>query len=887
MQLLKKQIELTVIRNSLDNSEIESFYGSNLIDLLKSAFKSDCLPSCVEVYHQNFQHKVTPKNEKDVDNLLKLQGKFYAVVVPHGIGLAITGFIFYAGYRAVSALLGNLMPKIPTASKQPPSPNNRLAQRTNRERLGGRVPDIFGQVWAYPDLIAPTYSVYIDNEEVEYSLLCLGRGDYEIHQVRDNKTLVEQIAGTTVQIFPTNKGFTPSMQIGNNLTDKERFMSGFLTERYSSVNGQDLPCPDNYLNGDNLKIVFQSPNIIKILDGDFNFNANFNVGDDIKIEGATDVKSANNITVDDDNDPNTPPIAIKYGFDGNYKVQAIDDNKTLRLENPQNINPSWQKLIDNNDSTLSCSPTLSTESDNLWQGWFYLDMPQSQGVMFSLIAHNGLYVTSSNNKRYAPLTIDCEVQVEQLDDDNNPIANSLQTQNVKIQGRLIEKLADYTTNTAHYSTDEEVRKTSAKTFQIFVSGKVRFRIRRITRNINKDPKFKKLAVSQNVKIKDLYAIRIIQTDEFADPDTTRISVKTKATEGALSIKQRKLNLLVTRKVRRADRKTSELIASKKAEDIIYHIATDSKIGNLSDNQIDTEQIIAELALQRAYFGTDECAQFCHTFDQNNISSEETLQTVAQAVFCQLYRYNNKLRLHFERPQPVGVAIFNSHNMLPNSYERSESFGVNREFDGVIVKYASPKDDAQVTAKTSENTVNPDEKTLVGVRNKRQALVHMWRIWHKHLYSYKTVHFDGADESNIIIRSQRIEVADQLRANVMQGIVTDLTTDNNQIVMTLSEPINEEVSANSHTIFIQMTNGFVDNMQVIKQDDFNVILPRLPLHTISTSFENVVQATYQLVANHHSKKDAYIVTSKEASEGITNKISAINYDERYYSMDESG
>ncbi len=871
MYLIKKQIELIVIRNTLDTSEIENFHGSDLIAMLKSAFNSDCLPSSVEIFYQDFQHNVTPKTPQDVDKLLKLQGKFYAVVVPHG--LDPISWLIIGVSVLVSVGVALLLPKLlaqdtPNAGKQPPSPNNRLARRTNRERLGGRVPDIFGQVWAYPDLIAPTYSVYIDNEEIEYSLLCLGRGEYEIHQVRDNKTLVEQIAGTTVQIYPPNEGYTPSLQIGNNLTAEEVRMSGFLTEKYSSVNGQDLPCPDNYLSGDDLKIVFQTPNIIKIIQGDFNFNANFSEGDEIKIEGATDVKSANQSDVN-------------YGFDGNYKVQAIDDDKTLRLENPQNINQSWQKLIDNNDSTLACSPTLSTESNNLWQGWFYLNMPKSQGVMFSLIAPNGLYVTSSDNKRFSPFAVHCEVQIEQLDDNNNPIANSLQTESVALKGRLADKLENG--NTWDFSTDEEVRKTSAETFQIFLSGKVRFRIRRKTGNINKMAGHEKQSVSQNVKIKDLYAIRIIQTAEFADPDTTRISVKTKATEGALSIKQRKLNLLVTRKVKRADRKTSELIASKKAEDIIYHIATDPKIGNLTDSQIDIEQIIAELALQRNYFNTDDCAEFCHTFDQNNISSEETLQTVAQAVFSQLYRYNNQLRLHFERPQPVGVAIFNSHNMLPNSYERSESFGINREFDGVTVKYASPKDDAQVTEKTSETAVNADEKTLVGVRNKKQAQVHLWRIWHKHLYSYKTVQFEGADESNIVIRSQRIEVADQLRANVMQGVVTDLTTVNNQIVMTLSEPINDDVT-NSHTIFIQMTNGLVDSMQVTKKDDFRVILPRLPLHTISTSLENVVQATYQLVANNQTKKDAFIVTSKEPSEGIANRISAINYDERYYLKD---
>ncbi len=868
MQLINKHIQLTVIRNTLDSSKIESYHGSNLTDLLKTAFNSDCLPSQVQLYHNDFTHNVTPKTAQDVNNLLKMQGKFIAVVVPHG--LDPISWVMIGVSVLVSVGVALLMPRlldVQDVGTQPPSPNNSLARRTNRERLGGRVPDIFGQVWAYPDLIAPSYSVYIDNEEIEYSLLCLGRGEYDIEQVRDNKTLVEQINGTTVRIYPPQTA-QPSKQIGNNLTEKEQSHEFLLTEKYSSVNGQDLPPPDNFLNGDDVKIIFQSPNIVKIIDGNYSFKANFSEGDKLKINEAKEV-----ISESDNN--------IKYNLDGNYIIKSIDDSKTIRLENPQKINQDWQKLIDKQDTTLSTSPTLTTKSNNLWQGWFYLDMDKAQGLMFTLIAPQGLYITSKDNKYFAPINLFFDIEIELLDDNNQPRTDGVFTDTVELRGRLADKL--YNANGfSDWSSDNEVRKTSAQTYKFAIVGKARFRIRRQTNNLSNT--YKKLAIAQNVKIKDLYTYRTIEQSEFANSDTTRISVKTKATESALSIKERKLNLLVTRKIRTID-KPNELTASKRAEDIIYHIATDPLIGNLTDNQIDIEQIKAEMQLQRDYFNTDKCAEFCHTFDQNNLSSEETLQTVAQAVFSNLYRYNNKLRLHFERPQPVGVAIFNSHNILPNSYERSESFGINKEFDGVTVKYSSPKDNAKITFKTVPTAVNADEKTLVGVRNKVQATAHAWRIWHKHLYSHKSLEFIGADESNIVIPSQRIEVADQLRANVMQGIVTDLSTDNNKIIITVSEPIADNVT-DSHTIFIQMTNGLVDSMQVTKFDDYKLSLPRLPLHTISSSFDNVVQATYQLVAHNESKKDAYIVTSKTPSEGIANRITAINYDERYYSHDKS-
>ena len=82
---------------------------------------------------------------------------------------------------SVASMLLMPMPNINQQSA-PPSPNNALAQRTNRQRLGGRIADIFGTGWSFPDLIAPTYSVYINHDETEYSLMCVGRGYYGIQK---------------------------------------------------------------------------------------------------------------------------------------------------------------------------------------------------------------------------------------------------------------------------------------------------------------------------------------------------------------------------------------------------------------------------------------------------------------------------------------------------------------------------------------------------------------------------------------------------------------------------------------------------------------------------------------------------------------------------------
>lgn len=889
-RLFTKSIRLIVIRNPINTTpnDIDVHDGSDIIELLQQAFNAPRLPKCVRLYHSGLTPDcdVTPHTDADVDRLMRLDGNVYAVVVPMGLDPISWIIIGVSVLVSVGVALLMPMPTISTANggSAAPSPNNALAQRTNRQRLGSRVPDIFGEVWSTPDLVAPTYSVYIDHMETEFSYMSVGRGEYNVLRALDDTTDIEQVVGANVQVFKPGQHIvldTPNVEFGNAYTQREGELSKMAVRRYTSVNGQVLPPPDNFLTTSN-NVIFIAPNTIKIISGDYTFTNNFAAGDLIKIERADDLTSATGavITTTDPSDGSTTDTPVTYTLNGEYTALTVTDD-TITLSNPAAINADWQTLANNNDQTLASSPVFSTESQNLWQGWFYTDDDTARGIILNVIAPNGIYTTHRDGDKFAAFDIALEYQYQQVSDDGTPITDTLTTGVFSIAGRgatLNPAGTEYT-----WTTSDEARRTAAKTYYLYVSGRSRFRIRRRS----KKQQVGDQQVVDEVKLKDFYSYRpLYQQGDAYNNECTLVYVKTRATEGALSIRERKLRLLVQRYINTP----TGFKVSKNADDIIYHIATDPKIGNLKPSQLNTGQLVGEMNLLRGYFGNDKFSEFCYTFDDNNISSEETLQTVAQAVYSQLYRFNNKLQLHFERPQPIGVAVFNSHNILPDSYEHSESFGITKDFDSVTVKYTDPVDDAQVTVHVPNDYegFNPDEHTLVGVRSKAQALAHAWRIWNKHVYSYKSIEFTGADESNIVVRSQRIDVADQYRANVMQGVVTELQTDSsNRIVMTLSEPVAANVAGNTHTLFIQLTNGQVDTLKVAKLNDYQVQLPRLPLHTISTSLDNVVQSTYHLVENRNSKRDAYLVSTKDPNEGMTNTLSAINYDANYYKNDLDG
>ena len=59
---------------------------------------------------------------------------------------------------------------------------------------------------------------------------------------------------------------------------------------------------------------------------------------------------------------------------------------------------------------------------------------------------------------------------------------------------------------------------------------------------------------------------------------------------------------------------------------------------------------------------------------------------------------------------------------------------------------------------------------------------------------------------------------------------------------------------------------------------------MPSSPISTDPSAVVRATYQVSLNDGAKKSAYIVTDKQNAEFMSNEISAVNYDDRYYQYD---
>jgi hypothetical protein len=224
---------------------------------------------------------VTPVDEASADRLKELKGPLLISVAP-GDPLTIIIAVVAVIVAVVASLL--LMPKIPQLNNTYQSPNNTLANRSNQSRPGGRIPDIFGSVRSVCDLLAVPYKMFVDQQEVEIAYMCVGRGEYEISDVRDGDTLISAISGAGAAFYgpqtSPNSGDAPFLQIGTDINQPV-----LSVQQMNEVNGQVLRPPNsNFIRGDS-SIRFVAPDLIVSTTG-VDFTEYFEAGDEITVGGA-------------------------------------------------------------------------------------------------------------------------------------------------------------------------------------------------------------------------------------------------------------------------------------------------------------------------------------------------------------------------------------------------------------------------------------------------------------------------------------------------------------------------------------------------------------------------------------------------------------------------
>lgn len=810
--------------------------------------KYEYLPEHVRIFHTSsnmdhaeisFANEVTPKNAHDLKQLDFLPGTFIVIENPKGMPALIAAIVSIV----LSVAIAFLMPAPSIAqttqnNNQSSSANNELSNRENKMRVNGRIADIYGAAWDTPDLIAVPYKVYENNVEVEHLVGCIGRGHYHIKGAYDGETNIVDIAGASVEVFRPGVDIVsgqPYFSLGSEITTPP-----LTVQHQNSVNGQILrPADTQSLEGTNY-LQFAYPNeILRAAANNTDLTTKFVSNDRVEISNASFTYNGQT-----------------YDLNGTYSVLSVADDR-MALSNPAAVNPNWLKLKElTNQQTAAASPKLSSIGEK-WIGPFILDNIERNRVIFNFVANNGLYTVSSGGNQ-AAVNVTIEVEVTPVNESGAAIGNPMLKQ-------IILKGSAKSRQTVGATLD-------MVTFQ----GRCSVRARRLT------PTPAVTTVVDEVKWQALYGAFPLQSTMYEHETVFR--ARTYATTGALSVKSRKINFDLQRMLPtyKNGAMTTELFPTSSFADALVSMALDDKIGRRTIDEIDIENIYRTYNDIVDYFGTPLAAEFCTTIDDTNLSFEELVTNLCDAVFCTAYRQNNKLKIYFERPTDNSVLLFNFRNIIPDSYKHDLTLGMMDDYDGLVYEYTDPTDDSRINIYLPDKGAkNPKEVKSVGVRNKWQARFNAYRLWNKLRFQRKSITFDAAPESELLVLRDRIAVADYRNGIHQSGDVVK----QEGLILTLSHDV-DFIAGKSYVIYLQMGDGTVDLLPITAGSAKNkVVLGRLPNGALKLSSDDFVNTIYTVVNDDTKDSLPYLVAKKDPVDKFSNTVTAVNYDVRYYLNDK--
>lgn len=786
-----------------------------------------------------------PSNEtditKDVNALMSDTGEYVVLISPASAFDVIFPF-WSASVRSIDYLAQQLIPDLPNLpnagqNRTQQSANNALAGRTNEPRVLQRIEDIYGTVRSYPSLLQPVYSKYIDNVQYEYSYMCIGRGWYYIDDVKDGETLLSEITGTKAEFynpFTSPNSGSPFLTIGSTISEPV-----LTVKKSNNVDGAVLQAYNQFLLNETAFLDFYKAS---------------DIPSSYDRIGGISSELYDNVSIDD-----VVTISGSAGYDGAYTVRdKLGGTNILELTTATF------------SATATASATITiTTGDPEWSDWVTLKDADMTQVWVNIIAQQGLYYQDSGG-RYN-LTVSYEIQYQQ-------VVSGTPT------GSVYTSSGSLTSN-----KPDQV----AKTIEITTGwlGSTRVRVRRSS---NHDFGFSGNVVDE-IKYQSLSAVTEISLTDFGN--VTTVQVVTKATERALSLKERKLNCLVTRKLPTYNGTTwsgvldsdgsilsGTIAATTSFVDIVAAITQDPYIGRQSITAIDLAQIYARYSEIGSYFGLGtEPMAFHYTLDSDNISYEETIRMIANAVFCIAYRQNGKIRFTFDKPQTSSTALFTHRNKKPSSDVISRRFTADAEYDGIELTYNDNVTDAQEVIKLplSGTATNYKKIELTGVREYEIAYIRAAREYNKLKYQRISIETETTTDGRLLLPNQRIDIVDNTRFDSQDGEVIAQSG----LTLTLSRNLVWRVGA--HSILLMKRDGSLESIGCTAGTNANqVILDYAPSEAINTTHGGAsgVRTIFSFGADSVANANSYLVQEVNISDKSYVKVSAINYDANYYSDD---
>ena len=779
------------------------------------------------------------------------------------------------------------------------SPNNQLGSRDNQVRVLERVEDIFGTVKSVPSLMMPTYFKYVANRQVEYGYYCVGRGYYDVSELRDGDTLLSDFSRASAAVYApfTSPGHgAPQLQIGPAITDPV-----LTAQRNEQVDG----------------ITLQPANKLRII-GEQTWNLDGTTGRITQKTGypgiGTIAEPGIELTFTASSGGWTPEESVAYVAIGAGIVQSayftalsvgasfeVNDAGTWRaytiLSKPSSdraeLDPTWAlggTTLPTRRAAAPVSFTAEIETvgdmfvtvsgatfhsatdvtavvnvhngaESEWTAWMTSNSRTATAAWFNITAIAGLY--SDKGKGQNPLTIAYQFEVQRLEGTDTRVINS----------RLTGQGQDMRAETVE--------------FQLPWVGPFRARARRTTLY---DSGFQG-AIVDDIKWSDLYAISAVDRADFGNKTTVQTVMY--ATPRATATRTRQLNCLAARKLPTYDGTTwsgafdadgrhvsGTISATSRASDIIGNMVLDRFIGNRPITDVDMKQVWATQQQIEAW--NPACGQFNYTFDSIDASLEDMLGLVAQATFCTAFRQAGKIRLFFDRPQSQPQTLFSHRNKRPEAETFTRSFRNDSDYDGVELTYSDREStQAEKIRLPLDGSARHYKKvTATGVTSFTQAWLMANREYHRLLNQRVVVETDVTQIGRLVTPGSLVNIVDNTRFRSYDGNVIG----QQGLALKLSQPVAVEPTSD---ILLMRRDGSTESIPVTAgSDEFHVILGRSPSQPIVTQLtaDGGEPTEFSVASNDGRKAQTMLVKEVSRSDGEWVKITAVNYSDAYYTAD---
>lgn len=133
----------------------------------------------------------------DVVSFVAVQGGFLAILV-----IVIVAVAFVVG-----AMMKVNVPRIPGQIPEPDPVYNITGQK-NQMRLGYAIEVAYGRVRLWPSYAAKSYNQYINNDQWQFQLFCLGQGSFSIENVYIEDTQISAYQDVTMAIYQPGESVT-------------------------------------------------------------------------------------------------------------------------------------------------------------------------------------------------------------------------------------------------------------------------------------------------------------------------------------------------------------------------------------------------------------------------------------------------------------------------------------------------------------------------------------------------------------------------------------------------------------------------------------------------------------------------------------------------------